>query len=151
MGSSYFYLEFLLAWIALLRVAGFRNPAVFALEYTLVPDESYPVQLQQAILGYNYVLSITNDPSKVCMSGDSAGATLILSLLLHLANGQHGTAPKRTLLPGMAVLISPWVTLVSSKDVNTPSDYLDATNLHHYARQYANGKIAINDPYSHYS
>lgn len=146
MGSSYFYLEFLLAWITLLRVAGFRNPAIFALEYTLVPDESYPVQLQQAIVGYNYVLSVTNDLSKVCVSGDSAGATLILSLLLHLAHGRHGSVPERTILPGMAVLISPWVTLVSRKDLNTPSDYLDATNLHHYARQYANGKIAINDP-----
>jgi len=46
----------------------------------------------------------------------------------------------------MAVLISPWVTLVSPKDRNTTSDYLDADNLHHYARQYAGSKIAVHDP-----
>jgi acetyl esterase/lipase len=153
MGSSYFYLEFLLAWISLLKKAGnFRNPAIFALEYTLVPDESYPIQLEQAIAGYKYVLSITQDSANICVSGDSAGGTLILSLLLHLA---QGTKSKRELpntngnsdtVPGMAVLISPWVTLISAQDKNTPSDYLDADNLHLYAWQYAGSKICIDDP-----
>ena len=153
MGSSYFYLEFLLAWITLLKVSGgFRNPAIFALEYTLVPDTSYPIQLQQAIAGYRHVLSITQDSSRICVSGDSAGGTLILSLLLHLAKG---TKSKRELpnpsgmssaVPGMAVLISPWVTLISAQDKNTPSDYLDADNLHSYAWQYASARICIDDP-----
>jgi acetyl esterase/lipase len=152
MGSSYFYLEFLLAWLTLLRLSGYRNPAIFALEYTLVPEKSYPVQLNEAIAAYKHVLSITRDPSKVCVSGDSAGATLILSLLLHLAspskgklNGSSSAITGHT-SPGMAVLISPWVTLVSSKDKNTAGDYLDVTNLHHYAHQYARNKISLHDP-----
>ena len=153
MGSSYFYLEFLLAWITLLKTSGgFCNPAIFALEYTLVPDEGYPIQLQQAIAGYEYVLSITKDAAKICVGGDSAGGTLILSLLLHLA---QGTRSKRELptangmstnAPGMAVLISPWVTLISAQDKNTPGDYLDADNLHLYAWQYAGSKTCIDDP-----
>ena len=152
MGSSYFYLEFLLAWLTLLKRAGYRNPAVLALEYTLVPDQSYPVQLHQAIAGYRYALSITHDPSKICVSGDSAGGTLILSLLLHLANSSKSklegstSAAIENSVPGMAVLISPWVTLVSPKDKNTPSDYLDAPNLHHYAHQYARNKVSLHDP-----
>jgi acetyl esterase/lipase len=152
MGSSYFYLEFLLAWLTLLKASGYRNPAIFALEYTLVPDKSYPVQLNEAIAGYKHVLSITRNPSKICVGGDSAGATLILSLLLHLANASkgklNGSTSSRTesLVPGMAVLISPWATLVSSKDKNTASDYLDAENLHHYAHQYARNKISLHDP-----
>ena len=152
MGSSYFYLEFLLAWLTLLKTSGYHNPAIFALEYTLVPDKSYPVQLHQTIAGYKHVLSITKDASKICVSGDSAGATLILSLLLHLARAGKGklngscSATTEDMVPGMAVLISPWVTLVSLKDKNTSSDYLDATNLHHYAHQYARNKISLHDP-----
>ena len=81
MGSSYFYMEFLLAWVSLLEAAGFQNPALFALDYTLVPDAVYPRQLQETYFGYLHVLSIVKDPSRICVSGDSAGATLILSFL----------------------------------------------------------------------
>ena len=152
MGSSYFYLEFLLAWVSLLKRAGYRNPAILTLEYTLVPDQSYPVQLHETIAGYKYALSITQDSSKICVGGDSAGGTLILSLLLHLANSGKGklngssSVSREDMVPGMAVLISPWATLVSSKDKNTSSDYLDVQNLHHYAHQYANNKVSLHDP-----
>jgi acetyl esterase/lipase len=153
MGSSYFYLEFLLAFLSLLKgTTKFQNPAILALEYTLVPDSSYPVQLNQTLAGYKYALSITNDPSKIVVSGDSAGGTLILSLLLRLGNTGmlksglvNGTSHEDT-RPGMAVLISPWVTLISPQDKNTASDYLDAENLHLYARQYAGSKISTHDP-----
>ena len=47
--------------------------------------------------------------------------------------------------PGMAILISPWVTLVSIKHKNTPGDYLDVDTLHLYAHQYAGEKVAVND------
>jgi acetyl esterase/lipase len=150
MGSSYFYLEFLLALLSLLS-KDFHNPAILALEYTLVPDASYPTQLHQAIAGYKYLQSITSF-NQIIVGGDSAGASIILSLLLHLGNGfkgesEIGNGTARQLgLPGMAVLISPWVTLVSGKDKNTRSDYLDAENLHRYARQYSGTKVSVHDP-----
>ena len=150
MGSSYFYLEFLLAFVSLLHGSGFKNPAILALEYTLVPNASYPTQIHQALAGYQYVLSIVRDPSKVCVSGDSAGGTIILSLLLHLAS--IGKAKSNlpvngdeSRIPAMAALISPWVTLVSQLDRNTQSDYLDAPSLHLYARQYAGSKTSVSD------
>jgi acetyl esterase/lipase len=156
MGSSYFYLEFLLAFVSLLCDSGFRNPAVLALEYTLVPDASYPTQIHQAIAGYKYIISIIQDPSKICVSGDSAGGSIILSLLLHLATAgrarEAGAADglpvngKEIRIPGMAALISPWATLVSRLDKNTLSDYLDAASLHLYAHQYAGSKVSVSDP-----
>lgn len=142
MGSSYFYMEFLLAWVALLQEAGFKNPALFALEYTLVPDAVYPKQIQEAFAGYEHVVSVVKNPSRVCVGGDSAGGTLILSFLLYLADHpQH-----QTQMPGLVSLISPWVTLVSEKDRDTSSDYLSAETLHFYGRQYAGTKISIDDP-----
>ncbi|KAK5002209.1 hypothetical protein LTR39_006748, partial [Cryomyces antarcticus] len=86
MGSSYFYMEFLFALVALLKDSGYRNPALFALEYTLVPDAVYPTQLHETIAGYDYVTSIIKDPSRICVGGDSAGATLILSMLLWISD-----------------------------------------------------------------
>jgi acetyl esterase/lipase len=145
MGSSYFYLEFLLVWHTLLKTWGFRNPAIFALEYTLVPDACYPTQLQQTMAGYKHILSIMPDTSRVCVSGDSAGALLILSLLLHLAQTNDSGIEMNSVRPGMALLISPWVTLMSRKYKNTRSDYLDVDTLHLYAHQYTGKKIAVDD------
>lgn len=151
MGSSYFYLEFLIAWLSLLKISGYKKPAIFALEYTLVPDESYPTQLQQAIAAYKNIC-VNHDPARIIVSGDSAGGTLILSLLLLIANyrkqDKHVQEANRwtTAAPAMAVLISPWVTLISPQDKNTDSDYLDADALHLYARQYAGAKVALHDP-----
>jgi acetyl esterase/lipase len=142
MGSSYFYLEFLVAWVSLLQEAGYQNPAIFALEYTLVPDATYPTQIHQTIIGYNYVRSVVEDPSRICVGGDSAGGTLILTLLLHLA--KESDYEKRK--PGFATLISPWTTLSSSQNRNTASDFLDANSLHRYGRQYAGSDDRLHDP-----
>lgn len=155
MGSCYFYLEFLIAWLDHLKTYGdFSNPAIFALEYTLVGDPSgtYPTQVKQAILGYEHVLSVIGDSARVCIAGDSAGGTLALSLLLHLSSkvnskqGIENHTPPSSVTPGMVTLISPWVTLVSTKDRNTRSDYLDVDTLHRYAREYAGRQSFINDP-----
>ena len=142
MGSSYFYLEFLVAWLSLLQNSGYRNPAIFALEYTLVPDAVYPTQLKQAIAGYEYVCNMTIDPSRICVAGDSAGGTLILSLLLHIASQPNYVIRK----PGFATLISPWTTLFSSQNRNTASDFLDAESLHKYGLQYANSPSNLGNP-----
>lgn len=143
MGSSYFYLEFLLGLVSLLKCdAGYRNPALFALEYTLVPDASFPTQLQQSIAGYEHILSIIDNGSRICLSGDSAGATLVLSMLLHIAKSP--CYEKRR--PGYAILISPWVSIVSPNNRDNASDYLNANSLELYGRQYAGSEARLKDP-----
>lgn len=158
MGSSYFYLEALVAWQTLLREAGYKNPAVFALEYDLVPDKVYPTQVHQTLRGYKHVISAIGDSSKVVVGGDSAGGTLVLTMLLELGqlndkqackkkimkevqNGDsrasHWRSASDTPLPGMAVLISPWTQLISAKHSNDNDDYLDKDQLHAYAMEYA--------------
>ncbi|OAK97081.1 alpha/beta-hydrolase [Phaeosphaeriaceae sp. SRC1lsM3a] len=142
MGSSFFYLEFLLAWVTLLKSAGYRNPALFALEYTLVPDATYPTQLHETVAGYEHVLSLAQSSSRVVVGGDSAGATLILSFLLYLSEHPDLRHQK----PGLAIMISPWVTIISSNNRNTASDYLDSDSLELYGREYIGNKASPSDP-----
>ncbi|ODA82584.1 hypothetical protein RJ55_01091 [Drechmeria coniospora] len=164
LGSCYFYLEFLLAWHHLLLDAGYGNPAIFALDYTLVPDETYPTQVSQTVEGYKHVLETVKDGSKVCVAGDSAGGTLILSLLLVL--GSESTArrrkqveagilddaweqsPPESSMPRMAVLISPWVKLVSNLHYPSKVDYLDRRTLRRYAVDYAGESMLDQSPAS---
>ena len=141
MGSVYFYLEFLMAWLSLLKDYGFQNPAVFALEYTLAPDAVYPSQVLETLAGYRYLVSEVGDPDKICVAGDSAGATLILSMLLYISSQKS----KDIGLPGCSILISPWITLVSDKKSRSNSDYLDKDVLHKYAHLYV-GEADPNKP-----
>ncbi|KAF2150072.1 alpha/beta-hydrolase [Myriangium duriaei CBS 260.36] len=141
MGSSYFYLEFLLAWVSILSEVGYRNPALFALEYTLVPTATFPQQIHEARRGYDFVLSRAPSPDNIVVGGDSAGATLMLSLLLSLAE----SPTSRHKIPGLATLISPWTTIVSPNNRDTPSDYLNADSLHLYGRQYLGEKASDED------
>ncbi|KAJ8125329.1 hypothetical protein O1611_g8310 [Lasiodiplodia mahajangana] len=151
MGSSHFYMEFLLSWLELLKKAGYANPSIFALDYSLVPDGRFPKQLEEAIAGYEHVLSTVGDPGRVCVSGDSAGATIILSLLLYLANNGRrldlvdGIEKRGLKKPALAVLVSPWVTLVSDRHHNTRSDYLDIRRLHLYADEYTRDAASLKD------
>ncbi|KJR85848.1 uncharacterized protein SPSK_09131 [Sporothrix schenckii 1099-18] len=155
LGSSHFYLEFLLAWAALLmegspgdeKPAGFRNPAIFSLDYTLAPDAVFPTQIDEAAHAYAHVLSTAaqGDPARIVVAGDSAGGTIVLSLLLRLSQTpplERPPPPPLPLpLPGMAVLISPWVTLRSQRYRRSANDYIDAETLASYAALYE-GKTA---------
>lgn len=155
MGSCYFYLEFLLVWHHLLVEAGYRNPAIFALDYTLVPDNVYPKQVHEALAGYRHVLGTVKDASKVCVAGDSAGGCLILSLLQELGANQLKrlisiTEPRlpALALPRMTTLISPWCTLMTALHQPSSVDYLDRQTLWRYAHEYAGASMINKHPAS---
>lgn len=135
MGSTYFYLEYLMAFHSLLREY-FHNPAIFAVEYSLAPGEQYPVQPTEVRMGYVHVLSVAKSSNRVCVMGDSAGGSLSLNLIgdlrkvAMLVNG----VPE---MPAFIVLVSPWMTFVSKNHQDTEDDYLSSTALHKFARLYA--------------
>jgi acetyl esterase/lipase len=162
MGSSYFYLEFLLVWHHLLLEAGYKNPAIFSLDYTLVPDDIYPKQLLEAVAGYQHVLDVAKDVSNVCVAGDSAGGTLVLSLLQELGaqasnqdkKGAHPVVRGGLIepdtpalaIPRMATLISPWVTLMTKLHRPSTIDYLERQMLWRYAHEYAGENMIHQHP-----
>ena len=149
----------MLAFHALLLQAGFKNPTVFGLEYSLVPDEAHPTQINEVLLGYQKVLQEVGDASKICVAGDSAGGTLTLSLLQELAGQEMprkaGTARSEAgrnaaslSRPRVATLLSPWVTLISNLHSSSSVDYLDRHMLWKYAYAYAGAELVHQAPVS---
>ena len=142
MGSAYFYLEPLISLLSLLK-PHYNNPVVLATEYDLVPNSVFPKQVNQISGLYKYAMSmVSDDASRICVAGDSAGANLVLSMLLSQAKE---ATPERS-RPGFATLLSPWVTLLSELDRDTPSDFLNTDTLHLYAKQYAGSQKNLHSP-----
>ncbi|GAA5850008.1 hypothetical protein JCM9279_004881 [Rhodotorula babjevae] len=128
--------EFFLSVIQDIKNKHGLNASVFALDYKLPPEYSYPSQLIEALAGYHYLVNNVGIPeSKVIVAGDSAGGNLAEALLLHLARPadevsvpeELGPTPKQ---PGGALLVSPYHNLYSashSLKTNGTFDLLDST------------------------
>lgn len=101
----------------------------------------YPRQLQQAVALLDHLLHVEElQPSSITLLGDSAGAHLVLSLLLHLSHPNPLVAPLKFQgrLSG-AVLVSPWVTMdtsAPSMQLNKDKDVLSASSLAYWARNF---------------
>ncbi|RAO68920.1 uncharacterized protein BHQ10_004932 [Talaromyces amestolkiae] len=84
--------------------------AALCVDYRLSsnPKSSHPAQLQDAITAYNYLIQdLQISPSRILVSGDSAGAHLAILLLRHLTTHPEIGLP----LPRALLLHSPWLDL----------------------------------------
>ena len=77
-----------------------------------MPDATFPVQLKQAVLALQHLLSIGISPRNIQLGGDSAGGNLILQLISHALHPVESVPVLKldTPLRG-AYLMSPWVQL----------------------------------------
>jgi acetyl esterase/lipase len=94
--------------------------------YRLAPQFPFPCGLQDCLATYLYLIT-HQAPSTIILAGDSAGAGMILSVMVILRD--QGIP-----LPAGAVLISPWVDLTHSfpsVSEDCPLDYIPATGFHH--------------------
>ena len=139
-GSTAFYLEFLMH---IIEAIPHHSARVFSLDYSLAPESRFPTQLQELAFAYEYLISTTS-ADKIIIAGDSAGAALLISFLLHIIRPcpdlKSPTRPLST--PGAMLLISPWCHL-DSYHVSTSrparaadEDFLDTAMLDEYARLY---------------
>jgi epsilon-lactone hydrolase len=98
-------------------------------EYRLAPEHPFPAALDDAVRAYGWMLERGVPPEHVTLAGDSAGAGLVLSLLL--------TIKERGLpLPGAAVMLCPAVDLTFGLLVPPPDDAQAETAL-------AFGRLAV--------
>ena len=105
---------------------------VLAIDYRLAPEHPFPAALDDAIAGFDWLVSQGFSPSNIVAGGDSAGGGLALSLVLALrARGGDNVAG--------AFLLSPWVDLTSSgESVTTMADLDDVVvgDSRYFARLY---------------
>jgi acetyl esterase/lipase len=80
---------------------------VLLIDYRLAPEHPFPAALEDAAVGYQWLLAQGIPPSQIVIGGDSAGGGLALSTLLRLRD--HAIA-----LPAAGVLLSPWADLTMS-------------------------------------
>jgi acetyl esterase/lipase len=102
---------------------------VFSLQYRLACNSNgrFPAQLQDAITAYCYLThSLHIPPSRIVLSGDSAGGHLALALLRYLADYDD---EKILPPPACSWLFSPWCDVPGSRNIalwnNLPNAAVD--------------------------
>lgn len=128
-GGGYFasqpdtYLVFLLRLAEAILEQDIRV-SIFALDYHLAPEFTYPTQLEETAAAYEYLLhEMAVSAEKTVLAGDSAGGHLVLSMLVNLQ--QRSSLPK----PRGAMLFSPWLSLHHIPGTNAHMDVLSASFL----------------------
>ena len=109
-------------------------------EYRLAPEHAYPAGPDDCFSIYQGLLDLDVDPLKLCISGDSAGATLVL---LTMIRARKSGLP----LPAAASIFSPWVDLSMSSDtyVSIKDPMATRESLQPYLRAYLKDQNAA-DP-----
>lgn len=98
MAANLAFFEF---WDRLIISARANNKdlAIFALSYTLTPHAQYPTQLTQAVEAMRYIASQKKQRKSIVIGGDSAGASLTMGVLSHLAHPHPTIAPLKLAQP----------------------------------------------------
>jgi len=83
------------------KAAGVR---VLLIDYRLAPEHPHPAAVDDAVTAWRWLLRQGLDPSRMVISGDSAGGGLTMATLIALRDAGEA-------LPACAVPISPWVEM----------------------------------------
>lgn len=116
------------------RLARAGKVTVFALNYSLAPEHPFPAALHEAAASYRWLLEEGYRPQDIILAGDSAGGTLVLSLLQHLK------VNKLPLPAGAVVMSPPTDAKVEGKTVVTNRDkdvYILPETLKYFTDMYS--------------
>jgi acetyl esterase/lipase len=132
---------------------GSHSIAVLFLAYTLAPEATHPTQLREAATILSHLITKTGrSPSDVLLSGDSAGANLVVAVPSHILHPHPEVLAVNLQQPLLgAMLYSPWVgfnTNYPSFD-NEPFDIVAPLSLRKWSAMFlskANSVDAEVDP-----
>ena len=118
-------------------------------QYRLASDSStcFPAAVQDGLTAYMYLLGQGVSPRDIVLSGDSAGANLVVALVRYL------TQEKEVLpLPRVALLWSPWLDLRTPAEVfethrNSRTDYIPSSLIEWGVRMYVPPQVGSGDAY----
>ncbi|KAG6848290.1 hypothetical protein H0H93_001481 [Arthromyces matolae] len=134
----------------LLWIGKKRTDRVILYFHALVPTARFPVQLKQAVLAVQHLIAEGVEPKNLQLTGDSAGANLILALFSHALHPVPNV-PRLELSGPIrgAYLLSPWlaVTKEGSMTTNDDSDIIGTDVLLYWGNTVLR---AVPDKYSPY-
>jgi phosphinothricin tripeptide acetyl hydrolase len=93
------------------RLSAAADVRVLSLDYRQGPEHPFPAPIDDAVTAYRWLLAQGNDPSKIVISGESAGGHLTIALALALRDGGDP-------LPAGAVPISPWLDMEGKREIS---------------------------------
>jgi monoterpene epsilon-lactone hydrolase len=109
-------------------------------DYRLAPEHPYPAAHEDCLNAYRGLLASGVDPSRLIVTGDSCGGGLALSTLLSARD--EGLA-----MPAGFVSLSGWFDFSVAQPVSEGRDpFLTAEWVRNRAADYAQGRIALDDP-----
>ncbi|UCB43720.1 MAG: alpha/beta hydrolase [Dehalococcoidales bacterium] len=86
------------------RISRATGARALAINYRLAPEDPFPAAVEDAVVGYKWLLSSGVEPSRVVIAGDSAGGGLTVAALVALRDAGEP-------LPAAGVCISPWADM----------------------------------------
>lgn len=86
------------------RLSRATGARALAINYRLAPENPFPAAVDDAVAGYQWLLSIGIDPRRMVIGGDSAGGGLTAAALVALRD-------TGVLLPAAGICISPWADM----------------------------------------
>jgi acetyl esterase/lipase len=118
------------------RIAAATKARCLAIDYRLAPEHPFPAGLDDAVAAYRWLLERGQEPSRLCVAGDSAGGGLTLAALLAL---RDAGGP----LPAAGVCLSPWTDLegtgASATDPAVGDPMITVEGLRDTGRDYLGG------------
>jgi acetyl esterase/lipase len=126
-GGYSFYPKAYANFIALFTLKA--RSRTFALDYSLAPEHRFPVQLDEALHAYRWLLENGTSPDDLVIAGDSAGGNLTLAVL-------QAARDLKLPLPALAVVLSPptdFETERASMVRNQEYDWIESRMLDRWA------------------
>jgi|SRR5579885_2820373 acetyl esterase/lipase len=121
------------------RLSRASKARVLLIDYRLAPENPHPAAVEDAVAAYRWMLQQGLKPSRIAVSGDSAGGGLTVATLVAIRDAKLA-------MPAAGVPISPWVDLEGIGDSMTTKAAVDPIVQKAGLLQMAQAYLAGKDP-----